>query len=89
MMSEKEEDEGRKKKYKESSILWRTRVFMFAKAMCDPKIKAQQNDYNVDPQSTGLPFYKYSLMEGITGQIYFLSELLRDDENLKFPGFEI
>jgi hypothetical protein len=28
-------------------------------------------------------------MEGIAGEIYFLSELLTEDDNMRFPGYEI
>jgi hypothetical protein len=37
----------------------------------------------------GGTWYPFSLMEGISGQIAFVSDLLRDEDDTRFPGFEI
>ena len=35
------------------------------------------------------PKYPFSLIEGISGEISFLSDLYNQEEAVKFPGFEI
>ena len=37
----------------------------------------------------GLPDHPFSLMEGISGDICFMSDLLKDEVEMQFPGFEI
>jgi hypothetical protein len=33
--------------------------------------------------------YPLRMMEGVTGDICFLSDLLRNEEDMRFPGYEI
>jgi hypothetical protein len=57
---------------------WRTRAFMFATALDDPKVQEKQINYEDAPRiHHGIPDHPYGLMEGISGEICFLSDLLR------------
>ena len=54
---------------------------MFAFALSDSKI---QNKQIQEPTN-----HPYSLMEGLAGEVLFLSQILNDEEEARFPGFEI
>ena len=62
---------------------------MFAQATYDEQIQKEVREYtDLSRLKKGLPDYPLSLMEGISGQICFLSDLLRD-KDVKIPGYEI
>ena len=63
---------------------WRNRVFLLAKALFDPLIQAK-----FQPAYGGRQYFPYSLMEGIAGDISFLSDILKDETSARFPGYEI
>ena len=63
---------------------------MFGTALSDSKIQDVCKKYDDKTRKIiGVPDYPYSLMEGISGDICFLSDLLRDDDDTRFPAFEI
>jgi hypothetical protein len=70
--------------------LWKKRFLCFLIAICDEKIKKVLSHY-VDKQRKmiGKPDTPYSLMEGQGGPIVLLSEFLRGDDYVLFPGFQV
>lgn len=81
--------------YTNQAEMWKTRVFMFAKTLCDEVVHEKQffhelgEELQVKTAEDGLPEYPYSLMEGLAGEIYFLCDILSPDLEVRFPGFEI
>ena len=69
---------------------WRNRAFLFAKATCDEDIQNLCKKYE-DPQRfvTGKPDTPFSLMEGQGADISLFSDLLNDEEYIKFPGYKV
>jgi hypothetical protein len=61
------------------AIKWRTRAFIFAKALSE---KSNQEERT----ST---YFPYSLMQGCAGVICLFSDLLTDENQVRFPCFEI
>ena len=69
---------------------------MFAKALTDPKVQGQCLK---KPAQTGvkgaknLPkeaeTYPFSLMNGLSGDICLLSDLLGDEAGMRMPGYEL
>ena len=63
---------------------------MFAKAIVDPKIQNKCMKYKDGVTKVkGVPDHPFGLMEGLSGEICFLSDILRDENDVRFPGFEI
>ena len=61
---------------------------MFAKSLTDPKVRKEfGNSEEKTRIKKGIPDHPYSLMEGISGEICFISDLLRDE--VTFPGYEV
>jgi hypothetical protein len=76
--------------YKDKANLWRFRSYMFAKALCDTKIVKYERSCECGLKITkGLPDYPFSLMDGLAGEICLLSDLLRDEDEVRFPGLEV
>jgi hypothetical protein len=70
------------RKYKGMAVKWKSRAFLFAKALIDNKIQGTLEKGKSD--------HPFSLMEGLSGQISFLSDLLTDeDQVVRFPGYEL
>jgi hypothetical protein len=42
-----------------------------------------------DRRVKGTPDAPYSLYEGLCGEIYFISDLLNDEDLVRFPSYEI
>ena len=69
---------------------WRNRSFLFARALSDGPIMKQVREHEHGyRKATGVADHPYSLMEGISGDICFLSDMLRDENEVRLPGFEI
>ena len=69
---------------------WRTRAYLFANATFDEDVQSLcRNHKDPQRQKTGVPDSPNSLMEGEAGVITLLSDLLNDDDYVKFPGYEI
>ena len=84
------EDEKDVAKFKRIAGLWRTRVYMFAHALFDPEVQNRVKYFHDGFRKVkGTPDYPYSLMEGVAGEVYFLSELLTEDDDMRFPGYEV
>ncbi len=64
------------------AIKYRTRAYIFAKALFDAKIQREA-------LRKGVPDYPFSLMEGCSGVVCFLSDLLGNENEVRLPGFEI
>ena len=63
---------------------------MFAKALTDPKIQKLVSSHDDGWRIyEGVPDHPFSLMEGLSGDICFLSDLLRDESEARFPAYEI
>ena len=63
---------------------------MFAFAICDGKVHDQTKSHQDSTRlCCGSPDHPFGLMEGMTGDICFLSDLLHDEDNMRMPGFEI
>ena len=82
----------------ETAMLWRARAFMFASAMFEPQVQLHcdqcviQDRHEAGPKyriKKGVPDHPYSLSDGISAQIAFISELLNNEKELRFPGYEI
>ena len=73
------------------SIYWRDRCLEFVKAMYDEKIQEACSEHNNfgARMTQGVPDYPWSLMEGLSGEICLLSDLLTNENKVRFPGFEI
>ena len=72
------------------AIKFRTRAYLFAQALFDPKL--QLKTFNFDDGTRlrkGVPDHPFSLMEGYSGVVCFLSDLLRNEAEMRLPGFEI
>ena len=69
---------------------FRLRAFSFALASTDKKVQQQCQAYE-DPNrlNKGICDHPFSLMEGLAGDICFLSDLLRDENDVRFPGYEV
>jgi hypothetical protein len=65
--------------YMEVAQAWRTRAYLLAREISKQRV----TDENL--QTT----HPFSLMEGVSGQICFLSDLLRNENELRFPGVEV
>lgn len=63
----------KQKEFKKEALIWRTRAFIFAKTLVDS-----------DQTKEVL-----GLFEGAAGEICLLSDLLGDENEVRFPGFEI
>jgi hypothetical protein len=64
---------------------WRDKAIAFAQAVFDDKIVTTQNCFGPKNRKD----YPHSLMEGSAGMICFLSDLLRDESERMFPGYEV
>jgi hypothetical protein len=62
--------------------MWRSRAFMFAKKLSDPE---RQNKWY---SGATMMKYPYNLMEGLSGDISLISELLLN-QTTRLPGFEL
>ena len=75
------------------AVTWKTRAFMFARALIDQVfIQAHLEFKNSKQQPTkqGLTDHPFSSIENVSGSICFLSDLLRSDEGqVCFPGYEV
>ena len=73
------------------AIYWRDKCLEFVKALYDFKIQKEQSDFNNfgSRKVVGEPDYPWSLMEGLSGEICLLSDLLANENNMRFPGYEI
>jgi hypothetical protein len=60
---------------------YRTRAFMFADALTDKQVQGL-----CTKRKRKQPF---GLMDGSAGDICFLSDLLRDENEVRMPGYEI
>ena len=84
------EDREETKRLAQIAEKFRLRAFSFALASTDRKIQRQCQEYE-DPQrlNKGICDHPFSLMEGLAGDICFLSDLLRDENDVRFPGYEV
>ena len=72
------------------ALKWRLRTYAFAQSLCDPQIQEYISQYDDGVRlKKGTPDEPFSLMDGISGPICFLSDLLRDENDLRFPGYEV
>jgi hypothetical protein len=63
---------------------------MFASSLMDQDVQDKIQSYTDSERlKTGMPDHPFSLMEGVSGEIAFLSDLLSGDEYVRFPGYEI
>jgi hypothetical protein len=81
-LADQEKCEWKANVLKEIAKTWELRTFIYAKAIFDPKTQNQMPD-------KFKPVYPFSLMEGISGVISFLSDLLQNEDEVRFPGYEI
>ena len=89
--------EEEKKTAQEFSNLWRARAYLFGLAMADPKIKEPKLTEEVpsNPKSeVELKYYQYKnvmdypfdILDGLAGDICFLSDFIRDEREMSLPG---
>jgi hypothetical protein len=57
--------------------------------MCDNRITNLVKTANSSKKHIELNKHPFSLMEGYSGEIYLISDLLNDETQVAFPGFEI
>ena len=90
-LSDNSLDAGDQRHYSEKAHKWHTRTWKFAAALYDDKVQVEPRFNDEGRKHTQKrPDYPYSLMEGVTGEICFLSDMLLDeDDKVKFPCFEI
>jgi hypothetical protein len=75
--------------------VWRTRSFLFAQALVDDELREEYLPKNETSENMNkykqdaVPEHPFSLMEGVSGEICLLSDLLGNEDNARFPGFEI
>ena len=78
------------KKYFKLSQTYRNRAFMFGFALIDPEV---QDEIAIWKEETKIERneleHPYGLMDGISGGIAFISDLLRNEASAKTPGYEI
>ena len=67
-------NDDKKEKFSKMAEKWRTRVFLFANAINDDKKES------LNP---------YSLLDWISGEIAFLTDLCSYENAVRFPGFEL
>jgi hypothetical protein len=76
--------------YELTATVVKNRTYMFAKALFDFRVQKQCREFDDKNRLwSGMPDSIYSLMEGLTGTLAFESDLLRDEDDVRFPGFEI
>jgi hypothetical protein len=73
-----------------NDTVWKNRAILLACASVDKEIVERFRNHD-DPGriAKGIPDTPYSLMEGQAGQICLMCDLLRDDAEVMFPGYEI
>ena len=75
--------------------MWRTRAFLFAQALVDEELREEYLPKNETEETMARykenaePEYPFSLMDGVCGEISLLSDLLGNEDEARFPGFEI
>jgi hypothetical protein len=71
---------------------WRTKTFMFAQALFDPKkaTKNAESYKNATSKTQTIPDHPFSIVEknDIAGKIIFLSDLFRDHDESFWQGYE-
>jgi hypothetical protein len=78
------------RRFLELALTWRTRAFMFAYAICDGKVHDKTKKYKAATRlERGCPDHPFGLMEGMPGDICFISDMLHDEDSIRLPGFEI
>ena len=70
--------------------MWRAMTYTFAKAMFDKQIQEQCENYDCDQRkNVGVADHPFSLMEGVAGDLCFLSDLIGNEYDTRFPGYEV
>jgi len=65
-------------------------TLIFAKAMYDQNIQEQCENYETPMRKqVGVPDHPFSLMEGICGDLCFLCDILGNEFDARFPGYEV
>jgi len=65
-------------------------TFAFGKAMFDQQVQEQCENYDCGMRKcVGVPDHPFSLMEGVGGDMCFLCDLLGDENQARFPGYEV
>ena len=82
-------DKDLKRQFARNALKWRSRAFIFALSLCDERINNLIKNYNISRKYLELNLHPYSLMEGHSGEVYLISDLLLDESQVAFPGFEI
>ncbi len=88
--SRTDEDKVKAEKFGKIAKIWETRAFLFAKALNDPQIIDKISEFDDGTKvRKGIPNYPFSLMEGLSGPITLISDLLLNKRAVLFPGLEI
>ena len=59
---------------------WKSKAFIFARAICHAEFQEKCQQYHDGMRlRKGMPNYPFSLIEGVAGDVCFLSDILRDD----------
>jgi hypothetical protein len=74
--------------YKRLASQWRTRTYCFVQALCDKVPRKQPKKFKSEEKDKSVS-HPFGLMEGIAGEICILSDFLRDENLIRFPGYEI
>ena len=62
---------------------------MFASALSDPYIQSRHATFEcADRLKPGVPDHPFGLMEGISGEICFLADILHG-KHVYYPGYEL
>lgn len=88
-LAQQAESADQKHLFHKAAQTWRTRSIAYAVALTNPLIQKEATRAVKHPQKRhNYTEHPFSLMEGLSGNICFLCDLLRD-EDVAFPGYEL